>query len=363
LRAALAPDPIATKELNPMTRLLPIFVFALLLGASTAQANHTKIYVANQGSNTVTVIDDQRVSAMASAQADGTPAADQAAVATQDFAIVTTIPVGLNPIAVGISADGSLAYVANLNSNTLSVIDTDIDTVVATVNAGPTPRDVEATPDGRYILVVNQSMNQVTVLDASNYSIVKTVAVGNFPCAIAIAPDGSAAYVTNRLSNDVSIIDLTTIDLPTVAVTNVPVGTFACDVMVSANSQWAIVTNRLSGNVTIIDAASKTAVATVATGTNPQGVVFSPDGAKAYVTNAATTSVIDMASLTVVETIANIASGTCAVGATMDMNYGHNGHVYVASNTQAGRVTVIDVGTNSVIGVFSVGVRMWPTRM
>jgi YVTN family beta-propeller protein len=356
---------MVTKELKPMTRLLPMLATALLLGASTAQANHTKIYVANQGSNTVTVIDDQRVSAMANAQAAGTPAADQAAVARQDLAIVTTIPVGLNPIAVGISADGSLAYVANLNSNTLSVIDTDTDVVVATVNAGPTPRDVEATPDGRYILVVNQSLNQVTVLDASNYAMVATVAVGNFPCAIAIAPDGGAAYVTNRLSNDVSIIDLTTF-----AVTKVSVGTFACDVMVSPDSQWAIVTNRLSGNVTVIDARTKTSVAFVATGTNPQGVVFSPDGAKAYVTNAATTSVIDMGSLTVVETIANIASGTCAVGATMDMNYGHNGHVYVASNTQAGRVTVIDVGTNSVIGVFSVGVRplgigvrMWPTRM
>src|SRR4029453_10617331 len=188
-----------------MTRLYPLVVSPLLLGASTAYANNTKIYVANQGSNTVTVIDDQRVSAMAKAQADGTPAVDNAAVARQDFAIVTTIAVGLNPIAVGTSADGSLAYVANLNSNTLSVIDTDLDAVVATVNAGPTPRDVEATPDGRFILVVNQSMNQVTVLDASNYSIVGTIAVGKFPCAIAIAPDGSAAYVTNRLSKKFSI--------------------------------------------------------------------------------------------------------------------------------------------------------------
>src|SRR5262249_26058256 len=120
----------------------------LLLGVSTAQAKHTKIYIANQGSNTVTVIDDQRVSAMAAAQADKTPAADHAAGARQDFAIVTTIPVGLNPIAVGTSADGSLAYVANLNSNTLSVIDTDIDAVGATVTGVPTPRDVEATPTG-----------------------------------------------------------------------------------------------------------------------------------------------------------------------------------------------------------------------
>jgi YVTN family beta-propeller protein len=94
---------------------------------------------------------------MAAAQADSPPAADHAAVARPDFAIFTTIPVGLHPIAVGTSAAGSLAYVANLNSNTLSVIDTDIDAVVSTVNAGPTPRDVEAMPDGRFLLVVNQS--------------------------------------------------------------------------------------------------------------------------------------------------------------------------------------------------------------
>ena len=166
------------------------------------------------------------------------------------------------------------------------------------------------------------------MLDASNYSFVASIPVGTFPCAISIAPDGSAAYVTNRLSNNVSIIDLATFQ-----VTNVAVGTFACDVMVS------------------------------------------PDGTKAYVTNAGSISVVDMASFAVVETIANVPSGTCAVAATMDSNHrdkghpedeGHSGderhhrdqgHVYVASNTTAGMVTVVDAGTNSVVAVLSVGVR------
>jgi YVTN family beta-propeller protein len=174
--------------------------------------------------------------------------------------------------------------------------------------------------------------------------------------------DGSAAYVTNRLSNDVSIIDLATFQ-----VTTVQVGTFACDVMVTPDGRWAVVTNRLSGNITIIDAALKQPVATVATGTNPQGVVFSRDSTRAYVTNAVSTAIIDMTSFTVVETIASIPSGTCAVGATMDMNDGDAGHVYVASNTQSGFVNVVDASSNSVIAVFSVGVRplgigirMWP---
>ena len=348
-----------------MIRVWSILVCTLLFGPSTAHAKHTKVHIANQGSNSVTVLDDQRVRTMAKAQASTTPGADHAAVAKQDFAEIATIPVGSNPIAVGLSADGSLAYVANLNSNTLSVIDTDLDAVVATVNAGPTPRDVEATSDGRFILVVNQSTNSVTVLDASNYATVASVGVGNFPCAIAVAPDGSAAYVTNRLSNNISIIDLASF-----TVTTVSVGTFACDVMLTPDGRLAVVTNRLSGNITVIDTATRAVVATVATGTNPQGVAFSPDSTKAYVTNAASTSVVDMSSFTVIATIANLTSGTCAVAATMDMNSGHGGHVYVASNTQAGRVSVIDVETNEVVGMFSVGarplgigIRMWPTRM
>lgn len=353
-----------------MKRTILVLVLMTLMRVSAAEASHTKVYVANQGSNTVTVIDDQRLSAMAAAQAAQTPAENTARVADPSFAVVATIAVGANPIAVAMSRDGTLAYVANLNSNSLSIIDTEIDQVVATVAAGPSPRDVETTPDGRYLLVTNQSTNSVTVLDASNYSVVRTIPVGAFPCAISIAPDGSAAYVTNRLSNSVSIIDLTTIDLPTVTVTDVLVGTFACDVMVSPDGRWAIVTNRVSGNVTIIDTATKLPVATVATGTLPQGVDFSADGTKAYVTNATTTSVVDLASFSVVETIANVPSGTCAVAATMDHNQRDKGHVYVASNTTSGMVTVVDVGTNSVVAVFSVGVRplgigirMWPMPM
>jgi YVTN family beta-propeller protein len=337
---------------------------AVVLRVSTADASHTKVYVANQGSNTVTVIDDQRVSAMAAAQASSTPGADQAAVADPNFAVMATIAVGANPIAVGISSDGTLAYVANLNSNSISIIDTDIDDVVATVNGIPSPRDVQATPDGRYVLVTNQSTNQVTVLDASNYSIVASIPVGKFPCAISIAPDGSAAYVTNRLSNSISIIDLATF-----RVTDIPVGTFACDVMVTPDGRFVVVANRLSGNVTIIDTILKVPVATVATGTNPQGVAFNPSGTVAYVTNAGSISVIDMSSFTAVQTIANIPSGPCPVASTMDMNQGHEGHVYVASNTQSGIVTVVDAGTNAVIAVFSVGVRplgigvrMWPSK-
>ena len=56
---------------EPVSRTMLIFVCAALLGVLTAEAEHTKAYVTNQGSNTVTVIDDQRVSAIAARPAWG----------------------------------------------------------------------------------------------------------------------------------------------------------------------------------------------------------------------------------------------------------------------------------------------------
>jgi YVTN family beta-propeller protein len=39
------------------------------------------------------------------------------------------------------------------------------------------------------------------------------------------------------------------------------------------------------------------------------------------------------------------------VAATMDHNQRDKGHVYIASNTTSGMVTVVDAGTNSVVAV------------
>ena len=86
-----------------MKRDIPVLVLVALMRVSAAEANHTKVYVANQGSNTVTVIDDQRVSAMTKARAGQTPAEDIARVADPSFAVVATIAVGANPIAIAMT--------------------------------------------------------------------------------------------------------------------------------------------------------------------------------------------------------------------------------------------------------------------
>ena len=54
--------------------------------------------------------------------------------------------VGLSPLGVAITPDGAFAYVANRNSDNVSVIDTASNTVIMTVAVGEFPIDVAITP-------------------------------------------------------------------------------------------------------------------------------------------------------------------------------------------------------------------------
>ena len=56
--------------------------------------------------------------------------------------VVATIPVGMEPVGVAFTPNGKRAYVANFDTNDVSVIETATNTVVAVVNVGTHPSGV-----------------------------------------------------------------------------------------------------------------------------------------------------------------------------------------------------------------------------
>lgn len=92
-----------------------------------------KVYVANHGENSVTVID---------------AAADTA---------TTTVAVGAAPLGVAISPDGSRAYVANSGGNSVSVIAVSSDSVATTIPVGAAPAGAAVSPDGSVGYVANSA--------------------------------------------------------------------------------------------------------------------------------------------------------------------------------------------------------------
>jgi YVTN family beta-propeller protein len=86
---------------------------------------------------------------------------------------------------IAMSPNGRYAYVSNLGSNSVSVLDTANNTMVKTVLVGTSPGGVAVTPDGAYVYVSNQGSNSVSVIKAASDTVVATIPVAA-PGAISI---------------------------------------------------------------------------------------------------------------------------------------------------------------------------------
>jgi YVTN family beta-propeller protein len=131
---------------------------------------------------------------------------------------VKSIPVGLHPSAIIASPHGRLLYVANANSDTVSVIDTRTDQVVETIACKPDAalpfgsgaNALALSPDGAWLYVANGTNNCVAVIrlgqngaetqggnlrgSSSLYGLIPT---GWYPGALLLSPDGKTLFVAN----------------------------------------------------------------------------------------------------------------------------------------------------------------------
>ncbi len=285
-------------------------------------ANCTFAYVANNGANSVSVIN------------------------TSTRSVVATIPVGSSPTKLAISPSRKHVLVTNQSGGSVSIISTASNTVITTVAVGSAPVGVAITPDSKLAYVTLAGEDAVVVVDLNTFLVTGRVAVGPAPVRVNITPNGAFAYVSNQNSNFISFIDTAT---KTVAGTLVvgagPYGTqFTPD---GTRAYAAVVGANL---VAVIDTGTRKVLTSVAVGSGPTDVAITPDGSFVYVNNQQSNnvSVIDTATNTVVKTI--------AVGLSpADVAMSPNQRLVYVSNNAAGTESIVDTTTNAVIGSVPVG--------
>ncbi|WP_292388766.1 PKD domain-containing protein [Methanosarcina sp. UBA5] len=275
---------------------------------------------------------------------------------TGNNTLTATVPVGTEPFGAAVSPDGTKAYVTNTkygDRGTVSVINTAINRVTATVDIGYkySPCGVAVSPDGKKVYVADRDIKGVSVIDTSTNTVTATVPVGVNPLGIAITPDGRKVYVTNRYSNSVSVIDAST----NTVIATVEVGSGPCGVAVNQAGKELYVTNCESNTISIIDASSNTVIATVPMGKWPMGIAVTPDGTKVYVVNEGSNnvSVIDTATKTVIATV-KVGKNPYGIAVTPDGT-----KVYVANSGDdsnfGNTASVIDTNTNKVTATVNTG--------
>ncbi|MDH6423553.1 YncE family protein [Aurantimicrobium minutum] len=145
-------------------------------------------YVANFGSNNVSVIN------------------------LQTNTVIATIPVGTQPSWVAITPDGEKALVLNWGSDSISVIDTMTNTVVSTVSglnegASGSLSSIALSTDGRFAYISRQYETHLSVIDMTTMTLTAPVEIGVSTYGVSVSSTGGQLLTANLWDNSVSLID------------------------------------------------------------------------------------------------------------------------------------------------------------
>lgn len=128
--------------------------------------------------------------------------------------IETPISVGKGPEGFDVSPDGKELWAANSHDGTLSIIDVASKKVVQTLDLHTKfANRVKFSPDGKLVLISDLGAGDLVVLDAGVRKEIKRLNLGHGVAGILIVPDGSRAYVAVSPDSQVAVVDLKTLSV------------------------------------------------------------------------------------------------------------------------------------------------------
>ena len=204
--------------------LSAIPLLAALLTSCAPSGPSYRVYISNEGSGDLTVIDPQKMEA------------------------VTTVPIGKRARGIHASADGKLIYIA-LSGSPFAPPGVDESTL-------PPP---------------DKSADGIGVFDIEQNKMLRKVTGGSDPEQFAVGKEG-LLYVSNEDAAGLSFVDPVKGDV----LATVPTGAEPEGVTLTPDGKFVYVTSEDKGTITVVDTATKQAVKTIPVGRRPRGIAFLP---------------------------------------------------------------------------------------
>lgn len=310
---------------------------------SEPKANTYRIYVTNEVSGDLSIIDSATMSVVANvplgkrprgihASRDGKliyvalsgspiagPGVDESKLPPPDKSadgigvfdvavnkVVKMLPGGSDPEEFDLSLDGKLIYVSNEDAAGVSIVDLESGKIAATLPTGEEPEGVKVSPDGKHVLVTSEDAGTVAVIDAAAQKVLHTLKIGRRPRTIAFMPDNARVWVNAENDGTVILADALKKEiLQTVQLGEAGKVKPMC-VVLSGDAKKLYVSTGRGKMVFIVDTATAKIEGSIEVGQRPWGMTLSPDGKTIFTANGPSNdlSVVDLATKTVTKKIA-----------------------------------------------------------
>lgn len=125
--------------------------------------------------------------------------------------IVEAIPCGNLPHSIYICKKKNLIIVANMNSDSITIIDCALNGAIKNIRVGAYPTKAVITTDGNYILVCESnigmdSKGSISIISLKNYNVIYKIPVGNSP--VDMYCNEKYCYVSNFGDGTISVLDV-----------------------------------------------------------------------------------------------------------------------------------------------------------
>lgn len=228
---------------------------------------------------------------------DSLPPADRSAdgigvVDLHALAPARIIKAGVDPKQFALSPDGSLLYVANAGSATLSLVRASDGAIARVIPMGDEPEGVGISPGGREVVATCEAFGDVFVLDAEGIPLARLVVPGR-PRSVAFTPDGARAFIPSETHGTLTVVDMRRREADTTFA--LPPGSRPMGTEINRDGSRLYVTNGGGGTVSVLDVSTLRVRANIKVGARPWGAGLSPGGRWLYVANGPSNdvSVID----------------------------------------------------------------------
>jgi YVTN family beta-propeller protein len=200
--------------------------------------------------------------------------------------VIKEVKIGGHPHEMTFSPDGRYLYTtdngvlwmteAAPGGNTVSIVDTRTQTLAGTIDLGKyrRPHGIDMDPKTGNLLVTTELPSMLLMVDPRGRKVVKEYDIkGKAPHLVKLAADGTWAYTSNTDTGTLSAVNLQTAEVKVIKIGERPQG-----MAFSPDGRRLYVTNMNSDSISIIDTQAKTRIGDIPTGKGPVRIMITPDG-------------------------------------------------------------------------------------